>query len=159
LEHVEFLAEHNEDPSPHLAKALRDHVGDKGTFIAWNARFEMTCNELVGKQAPEYADFFDGINDRMYDLMQIVKQVHYVDSRFGGSASIKKVLPVLAQRLSYEDLNIQEGGTASASWPILIDPKISETKRAQLKKDMLDYCALDTLAMVEIYWKFLKAIE
>jgi len=157
LEHVEFLADHNENPAPYLAKALREHVGDKGSFIAWNAVFEIACNKLIGKQVPEYANFFNDINNRMFDLMQIVKQGYYVDSRFGGSASIKKVLPVLVPELSYKDLNIQEGGTASASWQVLIDPDLDSKKREQLRKDMLQYCKLDTFAMVEIY-RFLKKL-
>lgn len=158
LEHVEFLAEKNEDPSVHLAKALKGHVGDKGTFIAWNSRFEEARNREIGERNPEYASFFANINDRMFDLMQIVKQGHYVDSRFGGSASIKKVLPVVVPELSYKNLNIQEGGTASASWAVLTDPATPPDQKAQLKKDMLEYCALDTFAMVEIYRKFLEVV-
>ena len=92
----------------------------------------------------------------MFDLMQIVKQGHYVDSRFGGSASIKKVLPVVVPELSYKNLNIQEGGTASSSWPVLTNPATPADQKAQLKKDMLEYCALDTFAMVEIYRFFLS---
>jgi len=151
LEHVEFLAEHQGDPILDLTKALQSHIAGRGTFISWNAKFEMMCNRQIGERHPEYADFFTDINDRMFDLMQIVKQGYYVDSRFGGSASIKKVLPVVVPELSYKNLNIQEGGTASSSWPVLTDPAMPADQKAQLKKDMLEYCALDTFAMVEIY--------
>lgn len=158
LEHVEFLAEKNEDPSSHLAEVLKGHVGKTGTFISWNAKFEEARNREIGERNPEYADFFADINERMFDLMQIVKQGHYVDSRFGGSASIKKVLPVLVPELSYKDLNIQEGGTASSSWPVLTSETTPPKQKEQLRKDMLDYCALDTFAMVEIY-RFFTSLE
>jgi hypothetical protein len=95
----------------------------------------------------------------MYDLMMVVKKGYYVDSRFGGSASIKKVLPVMCPELSYNDLAIHEGGTASASWATLTDPTISPEAKEQLKKDMLAYCGLDTYAMIAIYRKFLDAIS
>lgn len=99
------------------------------------------------------------MNDRIYDLMMIVKKGYYVDSRFGGSASIKKVLPVVCPELSYSDLAIQEGGTASASWATLTDAKVPETEREQLRKDMLAYCGLDTFAMVVLFRKFIEATE
>ena len=159
LEHVEFLAEEHRDPSPHLAETLKGHTGDTGTFISWNSRFEEARNREIGERLPQYADFFADINDRMFDLMQIVKQGHYVDSRFGGSASIKKVLPVMCPELSYADLTIHEGGTASASWPKLTDPTLPPTEKEKLKKDMLEYCGLDTLAMVEIYRKFREVAD
>ena len=37
----------------------------------------------------------------------------YDDPRFNGSASIKQVLPVLCPELSYKELDIQEGGSAT----------------------------------------------
>ena len=95
----------------------------------------------------------------MYDLMMVVRNGYYVDSRFGGSASLKKVLPVLCPELSYNDLAIHEGGTASASWATLTNTNTPTVYRDQLRKDMLAYCGLDTFAMVAIYRKFIHASE
>jgi hypothetical protein len=95
----------------------------------------------------------------MFDLMSITKSGLYVDSRFEGSNSIKKVLPVMVPELSYKDQAIQQGVAASTSWDMLTNPKTPKKKREQLKKDMLAYCERDTIAMVEIYKKFLEAIR
>lgn len=158
-EHYEYLAEEMIDPAQGVATSLRSHIGDTGSVIVWNARFEASRNVEIGEHLPEFADFMASINDRMYDLMVIVKKGYYVDSRFGGSASIKKVLPVMCPELSYNDLAIHEGVTASASWETLTDPTISPEAKEQLKKDMLAYCGLDTYAMLAIYRKFLDAIK
>jgi len=86
----------------------------------------------------------------MYDLMQPFKKGYYVHKDFKGSASIKKVLPVLVPELSYKALNIQEGGTASESWLKVANPEIPQAERNQTAQDMLAYCRLDTLAMAKI---------
>jgi len=158
LEHVEVLVDELVDPAPIIAKALAEHIGPIGSVISWNMVFEASRNEELGDLVPEYADHLRSINERMFDLMMIVKKGYYKDARFGGSASLKKVLPVLCPELSYDSLTIHEGGTASASWPILTSSSIAPADKAQLRKDMLAYCELDTLAMVEIYKKFLAVI-
>jgi len=157
-EHYEFLADEMKDPAPMVAESLKRHIGGTGSVIVWNARFEASRNAEIGEHLPEFADFMASINERMYDLMMVVKKGYYVDSRFGGSASIKKVLPVMCPELSYNDLAIHEGGTASASWATLTNSAIPIEQREQLRKDMLAYCELDTFAMVAIYRKFLEVI-
>lgn len=80
----------------------------------------------------------------MFDLMNIFKE-DYVDYRFRGSTSIKKVLPVLCPQFSYQDLEVQDGTMA-------LDPDFNENIE-QTRKNLLAYCELDTFAMVEIYKK------
>ncbi|MCX6739623.1 MAG: DUF2779 domain-containing protein [Candidatus Parcubacteria bacterium] len=157
LNHYEFLAKDFKDPTEDLLKALRKFISKKGTAISWNAMFEKGCNSEMAKRAPQYAMFLKSVNDSMYDLMLIFRKGYYVHKNFHGSASIKKVLPVLIPKLSYKDLNIQEGGTASDSWKTLIDHDIDKKEKDKLYRDMLDYCFMDTMAMVEIL-KFLEKI-
>lgn len=152
LRHAEYLEDQAVDPTVRLAEHLRGNVASGGTFIAWNATFEKGRNQEMGERAPKFAKFFRSVNERMFDPMYIFKKKggYYRHSGFQGSASLKKVLPVIVPSLSYQDLTIQEGGTASASWPILTDPKTPIVKRNRLRKAMLDYCALDTRAMPAI---------
>jgi hypothetical protein len=70
---------------------------------------------------------------------------------FEGRYSIKKVLPIVVPELSYGDLNIQEGGTASFQYGQM--GGMSANEQTQLRQDLLDYCCLDTLAMVKIFDK------
>ena len=93
----------------------------------------------------------EGINNRVVDLMVPFKAKLYDDPRFEGSASIKKVLPVLVPSLSYKVLDIQEGGTAQRLWmEAVLDEKRADQKD-QILDDLYEYCKLDTLAMVEIF--------
>jgi len=146
----DFLMETFEDPAPKLIAALRKYIGPKGSVISWYSVFEESRNEELALMHPEHADFLRGINERMFDLMQIFKQKLYVHPDFLGSASLKNVMPVLIPSLSYKDLHIQEGGEASASWLPITDPKLPKKQREQLIKDEIEYCRLDVHAMVKI---------
>ncbi len=44
--------------------------------------------------------------------MEVFSTLNYFDRRFNGSASIKKVLPVLTD-ISYDNLNVGNGGVAA----------------------------------------------
>jgi len=149
LEHFAFLHDKKNDPTKELAKTLKERIGNEGTLIAWNMGFEKGCNEGMGERAEEFREFFRDINERMYDLMDVFKKGHYIHKDFLGSASLKKVLPVVVPKLSYKELNIQEGMTASNTWKKMIELEDEETKKA-IYEDLLKYCRLDTLAMVEI---------
>lgn len=158
IEHQAYLAKNWEDPSLGLAKALKKAIGNKGSFIAWNMSFEKGCNSEMGDRYPEFATFFEDINSRMFDLMQVFKKGYYVHKDFIGSASIKKVLPVLVPELSYSDLNIHEGGTASNKWRVMIDAKTTKKESEEIYNNLLTYCELDTLAMVKILERLYKEL-
>lgn len=151
LRHYEYLHSDNSNPVGPLTEALKSQVGSEGTVLVWFEGFEKTCNEFMGKLLPEYADFYQSVNERVVDLMKPFADGHYVHKDFFGSASIKKVLPVLIPELSYKDLDIHDGGTAQRIWmEAVLDGKRAGEK-VKILSDLLGYCKLDTLAMVEIY--------
>ena len=94
----------------------------------------------------------------MFDLISIFK-TDYVDYRFNGSTSIKKVLPVLCPQFSYSDLEVQDGTMALDTWGRMASDPNFEGDRDTTRKNLLAYCKLDTLAMVEIYSVLTKLIN
>jgi Domain of unknown function(DUF2779) len=152
VEYYEFLARSFADPVPELAAHLGKVLGKKGMVLAWNMGFEQRCNELMARVHPEWTTFFEDVNARLWDPMLLFKQQRhlYYDSRFMKSASLKRVLPVLCPDLAYTDLAIQEGATASESWPLLTGTDLSLEEKEKLAQDMLSYCKRDTEAMAHI---------
>jgi hypothetical protein len=73
-----------------------------------------------------------------------------------GSYSLKAVLPALKPEMTYENLEIQEGTMASTFFLKLAQTQ-DEEERKRLRQALLNYCELDTLAMVNILEK-LRAI-
>ena len=71
-----------------------------------------------------------------------------------GSYSIKDVLPALFPELTYSDLEIKEGGTASNIFLSMVN----NTFKGDLEKtreQLLDYCKMDTFAMTKILKKLM----
>jgi hypothetical protein len=154
LDHFEYLHTDRSDPIPHLLDSLREHIKDDGSIVVWNKGFEGGRNKSMGSIYPEYRDFCEGMNDRLFDLMDVFKDNLYHDPLFKGSYSIKYVLPVLVPDLSYDDLNIRNGSMAMASW---YDFVFKGEKDEKVIDDLLKYCELDTLAMVRV-WEELRKI-
>lgn len=153
LEHCEFLHSENSDPSRSLTEQLIQDIGTEGSVIVWFEGFEKSRNSELGDMLPECKDAMEAINDRVVDLIIPFKQKWYDDPRFEGSASIKKVLPVLCPELSYKTLNIQEGGSAQRLWMEAVLDGARASEKDKILADLLKYCELDTLAMVELYRK------
>ncbi len=152
LHQTEYLHRDNSDPSLPLTQKLIEDIGTIGSIITWNASFEKSCNTTLAQLNPEYADAIMAINERVVDLMIPFKPSNgwYADPRFEGSASIKSVLPVVVPSLSYKELGIQNGGSAQALWMQAVLDGTRDDKEVILD-DLLKYCCLDTLAMVEIF--------
>lgn len=151
LTQKEYLHRDNSDPSRPLTEQLIADIGDKGSVVVWFEGFEKARNSELGDMLPEYKESMEAINKRVDDLMIPFKLKWYDDPRFNGSASIKQVLPVLCPHLSYKELGIQEGGSAQRLWmEAILDDKRADQKD-QILEDLIEYCKLDTLAMVEIY--------
>lgn len=153
LEHKEFLHRDNSDPARSLAQQLIQDIGTEGSVIVWFEGFEKSRNTELGDMFPEYKNAMQAINDRVVDLIIPFKQKWYNDPRFEGSASIKKVLPVVCPELSYKTLGIQEGGSAQRLWMEAVLDGTREAEKEKILADLLEYCGLDTLAMVEIWRK------
>ncbi len=154
LIHREYLEREVRLPD-HLVTRMQHDIGPNGSIVSWHASFEKSQNNEMALMFPDRAKFLGGMNDRMVDLEDIFK-LNYVDSRFEGSTSIKKVLPVICPQLSYKELDIQDGTSAMEAWKRMINLKNDES--LETAKSLLKYCELDTFAMVEIY-RFLKLLS
>ena len=71
---------------------------------------------------------------------------------FLGSFSIKYVLNPLVPELTYDDLVIVDGLTASVEIArlLFVAHKIDRGERDRIRRDLLEYCERDTWAMVRL---------
>ena len=84
-------------------------------------------------------------------MIPFQQRLYYTPAMW-GSYSIKKVLPAMVPELSYDDLNIGEGGTASDTFSSMLSGEY-EGDMEQTRKDLFEYCKMDTFAMVKILEK------
>ncbi len=158
LEHKEYLiTEPERDLTLPLVERMKADFDDVGTVISWYKSYESQRNDKLAELHPNHADFLIGLNDRMFDLMTMFSNNYYVDARFKGSASIKNVLPVIVPELTYKALGIQKGDQAVERWEKMVFGDIHPDEKKEIERDLLEYCKLDTLAMVRIY-EFLSTL-
>ena len=153
LRHFEHLDTDPDDPAPRVVEHLAKHLEPTGTVIVWYRPFEATRNKEMAERYPQHAEYLLGINDRIFDLMEIVSKGHYVHPDFHGSASIKDVLPVLVHEFDqrYKQLAVSNGQDAMLAWLQIMSGSIKEKEVEELRRNLLSYCELDTIAMIKIY--------
>ena len=94
----------------------------------------------------------------MTDLGAIIGK-NYYHPDFHGSTSIKVTLPVLVPDMSYDQLEIADGDSAMAAFAYLALGKYKETKEIEsVKRNLLDYCKQDTLAMVKLHQRLAEYV-
>lgn len=157
--HSEHLSFTKDDPSISLVKQLNKDIGDTGTVFVWNKTFEVSRNKELAAIHPDYADYFDTLNSRIYDLGDFIKNGLYIHPDFFGSWSIKKVLPVMVPELSYSNLEVCKGDQAMMAWWDLINNELPPHEVEKMKAALLEYCRMDTYAMVAIFLKFSKLLS
>jgi len=155
LKHYEFLAEQGEDPRKKFIEGLLRDTKNPGDIIVYNKTFEITRLKEIARDFPEYADEIEKRINRVKDLMIPFQKKYYYAPEMQGSYSIKFVLPALVPELSYDELEINEGGLASIAYES-VQMESDLMRIADIKQQLLEYCKLDTLAMVRILEKLNK---
>ena len=147
--HSEYLADPCRDCERELAEALIAAVGDRGSIIVYSP-FEEQRIKALQESYPDLADRLELILGRLTDMLAIIRDnVYHPD--FRGSFSIKQVLPALVPDLSYEDLDVRNGETAIARFARMARGQIVGDAVQTTRQQLLEYCKLDTFAMVSLH--------
>jgi len=151
LTHHEWLAEGAGDPRPALAERLIRACGSARTIVVYHAAFERDCLQRMAEALPQRAGPLRSFADRLVDLLPMVRN-HVYHPAFGGSFSLKSVLPAMVPELRYDLLPIGDGQTASLELERLMfqEAEMAPEARAQLREDLLRYCQQDTWGLVKL---------
>lgn len=147
--HYDWIADGPEDPRRAVAETVLTACRGAGTVTAYFASFEQGRLRELAEACPDLADELITLADQIVDLLPIIRDTVY-HPEFGGSFSLKKVLPALVPTLTYDDIEIREGGTASAELLRLMfgTADCEPDERERLRAALLAYCERDTEAMV-----------
>ena len=105
---------------------------------------------------PKLAKKLDSIIDHIIDLKEPFSQKAAYHWKMQGSASLKKVLPAFIPDMTYEGMEISEGGAAQEAYFAMYEANPTELKR--IRKALLEYCKQDTLAMVRLWEKLQEMV-
>ena len=159
--HLEFLAPSKGNPMRAIAERLCQDIPADVIVLVYNQTFERTRLKELADLFPDLKDHLLAIQNNIRDLIVPFQSGYYYLPEMRGSFSIKSVLPALYPddpELDYHALNetCQNGGDAKNLFPHLKDMQPEEEKQA--RQALLDYCRLDTLAMVKVMSKLYDII-
>ncbi len=157
LQHSEHLAEGPHSPQQEFIENLLNSLGTEGSIVVFNRAFENTRLRELKEEFPQLEKAIIAAQERIVDLMVPFRRKEYYLPEMQGSYSIKYVLPAMVPELSYETLAIGNGGDASAAFFNLRHVEDEKEKQAT-REALLEYCKLDTLAMVKILEKLKSVI-
>jgi hypothetical protein len=149
LAHAEFLDLSGDAPLRACAEQLVATLGRTGPILVYTP-FEDTVLQNLADRCADLAPALQAIRARLVDLHRPVRE-HYYHPRMHGSWSIKSVVPTVAAELSYERLGtVRDGGAAQAAYLQAIDPATPAERRAELARELREYCGHDTWSMVRL---------
>ncbi len=153
LTHMEYLdVDGTQAPMRRFAESLVEKMGTDGPIFVYSS-YEAGIIKGLIEMYPDLASGLEKIIDRLVDLLPLA-QKYYYHPAMKGSWSIKAVLPTIAEGapdLDYKRLDeVQNGMLAQAAYLEIIHPDTSKERRENLSRKLLDYCKLDTLAMVRL---------
>jgi hypothetical protein len=155
LIHKYFLGDGKTDPRGMLLKQLLQDTEGKGSILVYNQAFEITRLKELARDFPDNSERIYRLIKRIKDLLPPFQQKLYYSPKMHGSASIKSVLPALVPNLSYQDMEIADGGAAMSAYAALHN-EIDGNEIQKVREALLKYCHLDTLAMVKILEKLFE---
>jgi hypothetical protein len=84
-----------------------------------------------------------------------IAKAHFYGPSQHGSWSLKAVLPAACPDLSYHSLDgVADGNMDVEAYQEAIRAETTPERRAEIERQLLAYCRLDTLAMVRLWEVF-----
>ena len=160
-EHKELLTIAGKDPRRMVAERLCEDIPMGVQSIAYNFSFEKSVIRMLAGLFPDLSNHLLDIANNMIDLMVPFQKRWVYTGAMHGSYSIKAVLPALCgddPELDYHALPVvHNGGEAMATFATLhLIEDAEEVER--IRSGLLQYCGLDTLAMVKVLNKLYELV-
>lgn len=153
--HREYLADASKNCSREFTERLLNDLPDKGSIMVYSS-FEKSMLTRMGKLFPDLKPALDRLVPRLFDLERVLRPGCVYHPGFKGRSSLKATLPVMVPNLSHSGLAIANGDTAVVRYAEMARGQVPAADVAQIRQDLLDYCKIDTLAMVELHTALIK---
>jgi hypothetical protein len=149
--HEGFIDSAREDPRRAFASTLIRALGGSTEPVVVYSSFEALCLGRLADAFPDLGEQIRSIRSRVFDLLPVVRE-HVYHPAFHRSFSIKDIGPVLAPRLTYDDLEgIASGSVASSAMAKVARGDASAEEAERILDALVVYCTRDTLALLEVH--------
>lgn len=155
LSHEEYLGKG--DCRIEFIERLIADIPKEGSVMCFNVEgAEKLRLKQLAKQFPQYEEALRNIYTRMIDLSIPFSVGLIYDNRMAGMYSLKKLVSIFTD-YNYADLDISHGMEAVRNYRLM--EKEDDAEQQKTRKELLDYCAMDTYAEYLIYHWILERIK
>ncbi len=139
------------DPRRAIAESLVKNIPFGASVVAYH---HVTEKNIVKRLAEQFSDLADHLLSFTYaDPLDVFQKGYYYVSAMGSSLSLKSTAPALYPedlQMDYHNLEGSVKNGTQAMNAILRAKELPAGELEKLRQDLMDYCALDTLAVVKI---------
>ncbi|GAB5355566.1 hypothetical protein AAMO2058_000216500 [Amorphochlora amoebiformis] len=157
LSHSQYLSDGSHGSLQTLVQKLVE-VCDKsdGAVIVYSSSESTQIRRLI-ERYPHLGEGLTRLLERIVDLQKILKN-SVVHPEFRGRGSLKVVLPALIPEYQgrYESLAISDGAQAVLAFEKMLSEETGIDEKDRLGKDLIEYCALDTKALVALHSRLIQ---
>jgi hypothetical protein len=168
LEEKHFIDISGGDPRRAIAESLVKDIPYGACIIAYHESTERNIIKRLAELFPDLSAHLLSFGyknakgeDRYLDPQPLFQKGYYYSSKMGNSFSLKSILPALYPDDTEMDYHNLEGSVKNGTQAMAAIAKAqegTEEERKQIEKDLIQYCELDTFAVVKIIKKLYEVI-
>ena len=153
----QFLEFNSENMDRKYLEKLIIDLGNDGPIFAHNASTEKKALSYLVKRKNciDLTDKIESIKSRIIDTAKLFRENFY-NVAMMGSYSLKDIIKILSNASSYSSENDQvgDGGDAMIKWFEYTNPNTTYEKKQEIRENLTNYCAKDTLNLYLIFKYF-----
>ena len=156
LDHRDFFGV--QDCREAFIQSLIQDLPKSGSILVYNMEGAEKLRLMqLAEQFPRYKEELVSICDRMVDLSKPFETGVYYENRMRGHYSLKNILPLFTDEVSYQQLAIHNGINAVMAYRTFdsVDPQ----EQKKISQDIRNYCRMDTYAEYIVYHGLLKKLK
>lgn len=156
LSHCDFFS--TGDCRKKFVESLIENIPSTGSILVYNMEGAEKLRLIqLSQQFPEYKNQLESIWTRMIDLSKPFELGVFYDNRMRGHYSLKNLLPIFTDEVSYKELEIQNGMNAVFAYRTYDHATIKQ--KEAIRQQISKYCAMDTYSEFIVYHGLLDVIE
>lgn len=155
IEHISYISKSNLDPRKDILEILSKSISSEGSIVCYNDTLEKKCIRESAAIYKEYEPWYKSIANNFIDISIPFRNFYFYSPKQKGRASLKGILPALTD-LNYNDLEVHDGQIANNTFLHVLTSNTSEEEKEKALSNLLEYCKMDSLALVEVYKELKK---
>ncbi|TVR89170.1 MAG: DUF2779 domain-containing protein [Spirochaetaceae bacterium] len=153
--HTSFYCRPELDERAELASQLGAAIAGLNSIVVFDASLEKRIMRSL-LAAGYLEDEMLGVTfaERIVDLLPLFREFGWYSPKQRGRVSLKSILPLMTNQVGYTSLDVADGLSAGVEYlaarrdAVLGHP--TQTDRGELEKNLVEYCAVDTLGLYYI---------